>query len=321
MTSAPPKVSVIVPAYNRAELIGATLGAIARQSVPVHEVIVCDDGSTDGTAERAEQAGGCRVLRGANVGAPGARHRGALAAGGDWLAFCDSDDLWREDHVAGLIETAALAPSAPLIFSNFVLVRDGHWEERDKFADAPADFWRGWTEAGDRALLHAAPVYPKLLSFQPIFASCFMIRAGFYREIGGYRAEFGRLGAEDFEFVLRCAARSGAAAVRHPSVGIRRHTGNFSADQLKVLAGEIAILRHSLERHGLDPAWRSGVLEQIEDRSGQAFDLAFSAADWPALAALRRDGPSKLAGRRRLKATIAALPGPLRTLAWRLTQS
>lgn len=320
MTPATPRISVIIPAYNRADLIDATLHAIARQSAPVLEVIVCDDGSTDGTAEVAERVGGCRVLRGTNLGAAGARHRGAQAAGGDWLAFCDSDDLWREDHLSNLIETAARDRSARLLFSNFVLLRDGQWETRDKFADAPPDFWRGWTEAGEHALLHSAPLYPDLLGFQPIFPSCLMIKAEFYGQIGGYHAEFGRLGAEDFEFVLRCAARSGAAADRRPSVGIRRHAGNFSGDQLKVLAGEIAILRHSLDGHGLDPAWRAGVLRQIEERSGQAFDLAFSASDWSALAAARRGCPPSLPGKRRLKAAIAALPAPLRALAWRLTQ-
>ncbi len=87
-----PRFSVIVPAYNAAETIGACLEALSRQTVPpdAYEVIVVDDGSTDGTAEIARKHG-VRVISQPNAGPAAARNRGAEAARGEILLFTDAD--------------------------------------------------------------------------------------------------------------------------------------------------------------------------------------------------------------------------------------
>ncbi len=84
--------SVIVPAYNAADTIGACLDALARQTVPTgsYEVIVVDDGSTDGTAEVAREHGAI-VISQPNAGPAAARNRGAEAARGEILLFTDAD--------------------------------------------------------------------------------------------------------------------------------------------------------------------------------------------------------------------------------------
>ncbi len=87
-----PRFSVIVPAYNAADTIGACLDALARQTFPAgdYEVIVVDDGSTDGTAGVAREHG-VRVISQPNAGPAAARNRGAEAARGDVLLFTDAD--------------------------------------------------------------------------------------------------------------------------------------------------------------------------------------------------------------------------------------
>src|SRR5687767_12506309 len=87
-------VSVVVPTYNRAELLQRTVQSILAQTVPALEVVVVDDGSTDHTPDACAGFGGSiRYLRQENQGLSMARNKGIEASRGDWIAFCDSDDL------------------------------------------------------------------------------------------------------------------------------------------------------------------------------------------------------------------------------------
>lgn len=87
-------VSVVIPAYNRAHLIGETLRSLINQTVPAVEIIVVDDGSSDRTAEVAESFGlPVKVIRQENGGPAAARNRGFSEARGDFIHFFDSDDI------------------------------------------------------------------------------------------------------------------------------------------------------------------------------------------------------------------------------------
>lgn len=96
MSSPPnPGISVIVPTYNRADWLAATVQAALAQTVPPLEVIVVDDGSSDGTEAVAGRIPGpVRYLRQTNAGVAAARNAGAAAARGELLAFLDCEDLW-----------------------------------------------------------------------------------------------------------------------------------------------------------------------------------------------------------------------------------
>ena len=89
------RVSVVVPTFNRAELIQETIESVLRQTAPAHEIIVVDDGSTDSTCA-VVRAYGDRVvlLNDDHRSAAAARNRGLARATGDWIAFLDSDDVW-----------------------------------------------------------------------------------------------------------------------------------------------------------------------------------------------------------------------------------
>jgi glycosyltransferase involved in cell wall biosynthesis len=106
---AAPRYSVVIPAYNAQATLGATLAALAEQTVPraQYEIIVVDDGSTDGTAAIA-QAGADRYLSQANAGPATARNQGAAQARGGIILFTDSDcepaPDWLEQMVAPLAD-------------------------------------------------------------------------------------------------------------------------------------------------------------------------------------------------------------------------
>jgi GT2 family glycosyltransferase len=94
-TSESATVSVVIPTYNRCDLVVRALASVAGQSRPVDQVIVVDDGSTDGTAEKIEaEFQGIEVHTQENRGVSSARNRGIRAARGEWIAFLDSDDEW-----------------------------------------------------------------------------------------------------------------------------------------------------------------------------------------------------------------------------------
>ena len=91
-----PSISVVVPAYNAARTLPATVASIESQTVRALEILVVDDGSTDATVDVAHATGAnnLRVISQANAGHAAARNTGIAAARGRYVAFLDADDLW-----------------------------------------------------------------------------------------------------------------------------------------------------------------------------------------------------------------------------------
>jgi len=110
MTLSQPCVSVVVPVRDRREMLAALLKALADQTYRDFEVVVVDDGSTDGSGEAAESAAGLdiRLVQTPGVGAVEARKRGVVASRGEILAFTDSDCIpdpaWLENSVAAFVD-------------------------------------------------------------------------------------------------------------------------------------------------------------------------------------------------------------------------
>jgi glycosyltransferase involved in cell wall biosynthesis len=95
------RISVVVPAYNRAHSLSRALDSILDQSLPAAEVILVDDGSSDGTEDLIRKGyPQVRYLRQPNGGVSRARNLGISAARSDWIAFLDSDDAWLPDKLA-----------------------------------------------------------------------------------------------------------------------------------------------------------------------------------------------------------------------------
>src|SRR5262245_9120426 len=121
------KVSAVIPAFNRRNYLPRAIDSVLAQTVPLDEVLVIDDGSTDGSAEFIEtRYGNCvRVVRQGNSGVAGARRRGIQEARGEWIAFLDSDDEWLPSRNSELLNAAESVPSeVAWIFGDLQLVTD-----------------------------------------------------------------------------------------------------------------------------------------------------------------------------------------------------
>ena len=107
------RISVIMPAYNAERYVGNALDSVLAQTLPPHEIVVIDDGSTDGTPAVLETyVRRIRLLRQRNSGPSTAINRAVGLAEGDCLAFIDADDLWAPEKLE--IQSAALSADSEL---------------------------------------------------------------------------------------------------------------------------------------------------------------------------------------------------------------
>jgi glycosyltransferase involved in cell wall biosynthesis len=182
-------VSVVIPARNAADDIGACLAAVSRSDWPVLEYIVVDDASTDRTAQAAE-AGGARVLRLAERCGPGvARNRGARLATGDILLFLDADVVVHTDAIGRAVRALALDSSVAAVFGSY--------------DDRPS---RGGRISRYRNLLHHWTHQRGAEEASTFWAGCGAVRREVFLSLGGFSADYDRPSVEDIEFGYRLRA-------------------------------------------------------------------------------------------------------------------
>jgi glycosyltransferase involved in cell wall biosynthesis len=220
-----PLVSVVIPTYNRAELVCQAVVNVFQQTYSNFELIIVDDGSTDDTQSRLRQFGErIRVITQANAGAPIARNRGIEAARGEIIAFQDSDDLWKPtklERQVALLEH--FGTSVPCCLCN-VLMRVINGKEFTSFDHSlifPRDEAGLWLNVPD-----------VLATRFVLFNQAVAIRRGPLEKLGGFNEQLKYL--EDYDLPLRLALEGPWAFIREPLVIYREGTpGSFSQAALK----------------------------------------------------------------------------------------
>jgi hypothetical protein len=232
--------SVIIPTYNRLRLLAQTLASVRVQTFTDYEVIIVDDGSTDGTREwLASQTSRLLVLTQANRGPGAARNLGASHAMCQYLAFLDSDDLWfpwtlEAYHQLVLRhQSPAFLAGKPLRFREEREWRTASLSELEaaSFSDylASGDEWRWWG------------------------ASSFVVRRDAFETAGKFTNEW--VNGEDADLALRLGTLPGFVQVTSPpTFGYREHDSSARKDLSKTLAG--AWLGIHAEKGGRYPGGR-----------------------------------------------------------------
>jgi GT2 family glycosyltransferase len=206
------RVTVVIPTYNRAELLAQTLASVFAQQPAPCEVIVVDDGSTDGTLEYLESVD-VSVLRNERGGwGPGrGRNQGFKRASSEFVAFLDSDDLLLPGALERLERALDESPAAPFAFGRCLtaLREEGRWRATGLMTVDPAEM--------DSPL-------------QSLFARNFVPSVGTIarteavRKIGGYPENTAF--AEDHYFWLRLAQLADPVFVSLLTCVYRVHAGN-----------------------------------------------------------------------------------------------
>jgi len=208
----PGEISVVIPTYNRAELLAKTLRSIERQSLAPAEVIVVDDGSTDDT-DRLLAAGKAIVVSnpGGGWGPARARNAGLNRASGEFVAFVDSDDLIPPEAFRALHRALTDAPEAPFAYGRGLaaLETNGDWQQQGLIAPTPEEM---------RKPLQSLFVRNR------VPASGALVRAEAARSVGGYDVSI--VWSEDHDFWLRLSMRAAGVYVPELVCVYRRHLGN-----------------------------------------------------------------------------------------------
>ena len=197
-------ISAVIPAYNCEQYIARAIDSVLNQTFPANEIIVIDDGSSDGTVERVRSYGDkVKLIQQQNAGASAARNAGIQAATGDWVAFLDADDEWLPDTLE--IQSNILMQKPELVWTtgnykrcfckkDYALVQEdpkrvGFFLKGKGFFDDYLDIFthkiRGWT-------------------------GCMMIRRDVLEEVGLFSTDLPR--ANDIDMWFR-------VAYRHPQIG------------------------------------------------------------------------------------------------------
>lgn len=230
-------VSVIVPAWNAERHIGRTLQSIMRQSYRHIEIIVVDDGSTDGTCAIAEgfacQDSRFRILKQTNQGPAAARNLGVAASRGTFVAPCDSDDLWHPQKIARQVAAMRAASSeVGLVYGWSVGI-----DEDDRIV---CPDWARNTATGD--VLHAM-----IEDNLPGSGSNALMRRNLLEVVGGYPEEL-RYG-DDWQLHIAIAAISRCAVIPVALVGYRLRSDSITSNIPEVaadLASTTAWIRRTL---------------------------------------------------------------------------
>lgn len=194
------RLSVVIPAFNRADLIGATLESLLAQTRPPDEIVVVDDGSSDGTPDAVSAFGrAVTLLCQENAGAGAARNRGFAASTGDAIHFMDSDDLSSPNSHE--VQLAAIKAGADMAY--------GPWL-RARFADKV--IMPEPVAIQQRAVPPGLPLDQRVLgsTWVTVFQPC-LFRRSLIEAAGPYRTDLKP--SEDTELLYRLLLR--ARAVVH----------------------------------------------------------------------------------------------------------
>lgn len=197
-----PVISIVIPTYNRKDLVLEAIHSVLVQEPKNFEVIVIDDGSTDGTAEYLRGLHlPIKVVTQANAGVAAARNRGIHEARGQYVAFLDSDDLWLPDKLQLQLAFFAAHPNAMIVCTDEQISEEGVIQPMTRFM---------------RNQPITRPSLPAFVQHTSIHVSAVMVRKSLFDEVGVFNESL-RI-HEDSELWNRIAERYDFGYIEKPLV-------------------------------------------------------------------------------------------------------
>jgi glycosyltransferase involved in cell wall biosynthesis len=258
-------VSVVIPAYNRSTLLIEAVNSVLAQSYSAHEVVIVDDGSTDGTREAVAARFGAnpkvRYFRQENAGVSAARNRGLREAAGEFIALLDSDDAWLPGKLEAQLAVLRLWPEAGMVWTDMRAVDDDGKVLHSKylrimyhayrFFPGPGDLfakearlvdvWKPVQSFPEDARAFAGNIFGPMVLGNLVHTSTVLLRRS-RREQAGFFDESYRTG-EDYKFHLH-TCRAGPVAFIDAATVLYR-VGR--ADALSSAKNLLPIARNYLE--------------------------------------------------------------------------
>lgn len=193
------EVSVIIPTYNRSGPLKKALGSVLGQEGVVFEVMIIDDGSSDGTgAMIANEFPSVDYVYQSNQGPAAARNRGIEKARGEWIAFLDSDDEWRQGKLRAQLDYFEANPGIRIAQTEEIWIRNGRrvnpMKKHQKYG--------GW-------------IFEKCLPLCVISPSAVMVHRSIFEEVGVFDESYPA--CEDYELWLRITAKFRVGLISEPS--------------------------------------------------------------------------------------------------------
>jgi glycosyltransferase involved in cell wall biosynthesis len=261
-------VSVVIPAYNSEEFIGEAFASVRGQTLSVSEIIVVDDGSSDRTAELAEQSGAF-VIRQKHGGISVARNAGIRAAKHEWIAFLDADDTWEPQKIEYQLAAIRRYPDVGLVSCDL-----SQWIHGAPVSEIVSDV-AGVADNGAPMVYIPQARGAFLIDRMTYNSPAMLIRRELLLSVGLFDEEVRYV--EGVECYLRVMARCPIVLVNLPLVRQRLHHQNTSANSVEMRLSWIKMVdRLSAEPEKYPP----GAAEALgKDVSGQLIPLGRTLLD------------------------------------------
>ena len=242
------KISAVIPTYNRRDRLQRALDSVVRQSLSVEEIILVDDGSTDGTADFVRNKfPSVTVIEQENQGVSAARNVGIQAATTSWIAFLDSDDVWLSDKLEKQVN----------LLKQYSDSRICHTEEKWLYRREPKSVAKPYVKQGGW-------IFERCLPVCAISPSTVLIHKSVFETVGLFDVSLAA--CEDYDLWLRICSRMPVVLVEEPL--IEKHGGH--SDQLSSQWGldkwRIQALQKLLKENHLSEEQRSLVIQQLKQK-------------------------------------------------------
>lgn len=239
-----PQCSVIIPAYNAMSFLPDAINSILAQEINDIEVLVCDDGSSDGTLEWLREAAKAepriRVFEGNRFGPAKARNYLIDNANSDLIAFLDADDVWLPGKLRSEIEFHADNSDVVFTFTDY-----RHVDMAGNLRSTAFEYWKpDWLKPEECGFKRLPDAFNDLLATNVVGTSCVVAKREYLRIANGFAVDLPS--AEDWDLWLRLAAFGPVAGSSEVAMHYLMRPGSETSNRAaRISAMETVIERSS----------------------------------------------------------------------------